>query len=243
MEKQTIGLIYEKIPKIMGLVGVVGKDKTNTMQGYKFRGIDDMYNALNQHLTVEKVFITSKILDVKREERTSKQGGALIYSILTMEFQFFAEDGSSVTSITIGEAMDSGDKSMNKAMSTAYKYALMQIFCIPTEEDKDTENQTHEVAAKFSPKSTPTASTPNQNGGIKNIGKPVVWNDIKWQRIMGISKKTGNPYDMYVDTNPNKDDQADPINPDQMASNLRNQERDESDVSITDDMDRAIDKE
>jgi hypothetical protein len=65
-----------------------------------------------------------------------------------MKFTAYAEDGSSVESVTIGEAMDSGDKSMNKAMSTAYKYALMQIFCIPTEEDKDTENQTHEVAPK-----------------------------------------------------------------------------------------------
>jgi hypothetical protein len=69
-----------------------------------------------------------------------------------MKFTAYAEDGSFVESITIGEAMDSGDKSMNKAMSTAYKYAFMQIFCIPTEEDKDTENQTHEVAPKEYPK-------------------------------------------------------------------------------------------
>ncbi len=44
--------------------------------------------------------------------------------------------------------MDSGDKSANKAMSAAYKYALMQVFCIPTDEPKDTENETHEVAPK-----------------------------------------------------------------------------------------------
>jgi hypothetical protein len=65
-----------------------------------------------------------------------------------MKFTAYTEDGSSVSSITVGEAMDSGDKSMNKAMSVAYKYALMQIFCIPTEEEKDTEFQTHEVKSK-----------------------------------------------------------------------------------------------
>ncbi len=48
---------------------------------------------------------------------------------------------------TYGEAMDSGDKSTNKAMSAAYKYAAMQAFCIPTEGDHDTENQTHEDIA------------------------------------------------------------------------------------------------
>jgi hypothetical protein len=77
-----------------------------------------------------------------------------MYSIITMKFTAYAEDGSSVSSTTVGEAMDSGDKSMNKAMSTAYKYALMQIFCIPTVDDKDTENQTHEPKPKQESKYT-----------------------------------------------------------------------------------------
>lgn len=139
----------------MSLVGVVKKDRKNKLQNYNFRGIDDMYNALNDHMAKEGIFATSRVLNVKREERPSKSGGVLIYSILTMRFRFFASDGSSVSSVTIGEAMDSGDKSMNKAMSTAYKYALMQIFCIPTEEEKDTEYQTHEVV-------TPTSQKPLQ---------------------------------------------------------------------------------
>lgn len=140
--------IYTAISNIMGKVGVIGKDKKNEQQGYKFRGIDDMYNALNKHLADEKVFATSNVLDMKREERTSKSGATLMYTILTIKFTFFTDDGSSVESVTVGEAMDSGDKSCNKAMSTAYKYALMQIFCIPTLEDKDTENDTYEVSAK-----------------------------------------------------------------------------------------------
>jgi len=153
-------LIFKKIPKIMSLVGVVWKDRKNEQQGYKFRGIDDMYNALNKHLSDEGVFCTSEVLKDEREERLTKNGWLLMYSILTMKFTFFAEDGSSVSSTTIGEAMDTGDKSMNKAMSTAYKYALMQIFCIPTEEDKDTENQTHEIAPKNTPIRDDVPQTP-----------------------------------------------------------------------------------
>lgn len=141
-------LIYQKIPAIMSKVGAIGKDRTNTMQNYKFRGIDDMYNALNAHLAEEKVFFTSEVIGNEREERTNSKGTVLIYSILTMRFKAYAEDGSFVESVTVGEAMDSGDKSMNKAMSTAYKYALMQIFCIPTEDEKDTEYETHELAPK-----------------------------------------------------------------------------------------------
>jgi hypothetical protein len=44
-----------------------------------------------------------------------------------------------------GEAMDSGDKATNKAMSAAYKYACMQAFSIPTEGDNDADAHTHEV--------------------------------------------------------------------------------------------------
>lgn len=118
------------------------------MQGYNFRGIDDMYNALNPLLAAAKIFFAPEIISTEREERATKNWGVLIYTVLTMRFTAYAEDGSSVSTITIGEAMDSWDKSANKAMSTAYKYALMQIFCIPTIEEKDTEYQTHEVVPK-----------------------------------------------------------------------------------------------
>jgi hypothetical protein len=58
-----------------------------------------------------------------------------------------ADDGSMHEVVTFGEAMDSGDKATNKAMSAAYKYACMQAFCIPTEGDNDADAKTHEVAA------------------------------------------------------------------------------------------------
>lgn len=148
--EQKPSMIYGKISEVMSKVGVIGKDKKNLTQGYKFRGIDDMYNALNSHLSDAKIFFAPEVLSLEREERSTKAGGALIYTVLTMKFTAYAEDGSSVSTTTVGEAMDSGDKSANKAMSTAYKYALMQIFCIPTEDEKDTEYQTHEVAPKQS---------------------------------------------------------------------------------------------
>jgi hypothetical protein len=44
--------------------------------------------------------------------------------------------------------MDSGDKATNKAMSAAFKYACMEVFCIPTEGNPDADQQTHDVAAK-----------------------------------------------------------------------------------------------
>jgi hypothetical protein len=129
--------IFESITKIMEEVPVVSKEKVNSQQHFKFRGIDDVMNALQPLLAKYKVFIVPQMLEQKREDRTSSKGGNLIYSICTIKYIFYAEDGTYVEAITVGEGMDSGDKATNKAMAIAMKYALFQVFCIPTEEMKD----------------------------------------------------------------------------------------------------------
>jgi hypothetical protein len=65
-------------------------------------------------------------------------------------------DGSSVTTVITGEAMDSGDKATNKAMSVALKYALLQMFLIPTDDMRDPDATTHpEVKPAATSKSAP----------------------------------------------------------------------------------------
>ena len=141
-------MIYESMCKIMSEVTAIKKEGKNTQQGYKFRGIDDMYNALHDIFAKNNVFITSEVMESVREERKSKTGGLLMYAILTVKHTFHAIDGSTVSSIMIGEAMDSGDKASNKAMSGALKYSLMQILLIPTNEKLDTENESPEPAPR-----------------------------------------------------------------------------------------------
>ena len=154
--KESIN-IYQALDSIMQEIEAIGKNKKNAQQGYSFRGIDDMYNSIQPLFKRHHVFIVSNVIDSKREERQTKGGGTLIYTIAKCQFKFFTTDGSFVESILEGEAMDSGDKSTNKAMSTALKYALMQMFLIPTEEKIDTEYETHEVVPKkkAAPKTEP----------------------------------------------------------------------------------------
>jgi hypothetical protein len=146
--------IYSKLSKIMSEVDPITKGKTNTQQGYKFRGIDDLYNALHALFSKHQVFITSEVLDSNREERQTKSGGTLLYSIVRVKFTLFTTDGSSVSSIIEGEAMDNGDKATNKALSVALKYCLMQMFLIPTEDLKalDPDNTSPEPMPKTQPK-------------------------------------------------------------------------------------------
>ena len=165
--------IYKKIPAIMADIDAIGKNRKNQQQGYVFRGIDDVYNALHSVLAKHEVFTTTEVLDDRTEERTTKNGSALIYRILKIRFTFFAADGSHVESIVIGEGMDSGDKASNKAMAVAHKYALLQTFAIPTEDDKDPENASHELAPRKEPQEEPKKVDPIRQGLYADIGKEI----------------------------------------------------------------------
>lgn len=140
--------IYEAINAVMSDVGAIGKNSKNSQQGFMFRGIDAVMNALQPALIKNHIFVVPEVLEQTREERETSKGGLLIYSICKIKYTFYAEDGSSITSVVIGEGMDSGDKATNKAMSVAFKYACFQVFCIPTEEMKDPDEECHEVAPK-----------------------------------------------------------------------------------------------
>jgi len=143
-------MVYRLIGQAIGKIGAIGKDSVATnFSGktmYKFRGIDAVYNAINPVMAELGLFIIPEILDIRREERLSENKKTLIYSILTVKYTLFAPDGSSVSGTTVGEAMDSGDKSMNKAMSAALKYFIFQTFVIPTEEMKDPDAEVHDLA-------------------------------------------------------------------------------------------------
>lgn len=143
-------LIYEQINLCMKEITAISKDKRNTQgSGFNYRGIDDIYNVLHSILVQHKVFTVPTVVDMKREERTSKSGGTLAYSILTIEYKFYTLDGSFITATMVGEAMDSGDKASNKAQSVAHKYALLQVFAIPTVEEKDPDSESHETKPKY----------------------------------------------------------------------------------------------
>jgi hypothetical protein len=140
--------VYKAINAVQADLSKVGISKAhkNQQQGYSFRGIDDVYQALSPLLAKHGLCILPRCTERTCVERTNAKGTALFYTTVKCEFDFVSsEDGSKHTVATYGEAMDSGDKATNKAMSAAYKYAAMQAFSIPTEGDNDADATTHEV--------------------------------------------------------------------------------------------------
>lgn len=140
--------VYQAINAVQAALAQTGitKDRKNQQQGYSFRGIDDVYNALAPLLAKHGLCILPRILSRQCVERSSAKGGVLFNVTVEAEFDFVcAEDGSKHIVRTFGEAMDSADKATNKAMSAAYKYAAFQAFAIPTEGDNDADSNHHEV--------------------------------------------------------------------------------------------------
>lgn len=161
--------IFETINAVMEEIGAVGKNSRNEKQNYMYRGVDDVMNALNPAFIKHKLFMVPEVVSQKREERQTANGKNTIYSVLSVKYTFYAEDGSSIYTIVPGEGMDSGDKASNKAMSSAFKYACFQVFCIPTEEMQDPDAETP-------PPSIPIYATDQMRDTFlaecKRIGKP-----------------------------------------------------------------------
>lgn len=105
--------IFESIAAIMAEIPAIGKGKKNQQQGFMYRGVDDVMNALQPLLAKYKVFVVPDVLSQTREERTTKNGTNMLYSLLHVRFTFFAEDGSNVVASVIGEGMDTADKASN----------------------------------------------------------------------------------------------------------------------------------
>ena len=161
-------MIYSALTAAAACINAVGKNGMNTSQGWKFRSIDDIYNALNPALIAAGLTIVPRLLEkeiTQDEPRVfpngSKQAGATT-ARLTMQYTVYAQDGSSIDAVTIGEGKDFGDKACNKAMAIAYKYMAFQLFCIPTEEMRRDDPDLYDPAnGPVSPSNSPTAKVEN----------------------------------------------------------------------------------
>lgn len=162
----------------------IAKTRKNAQQGYQFRGIDEVLDALGPVLPKHGLVILPRVVSREMTERESKSGGTLFSVIVAAEFDFVAvADGSTHTVRTYGEAMDSADKATNKAMSAAYKYAAFQAFCIPTEGDNDADAHTPEPGKRI--------EQPAHDAGDGRQGSSRLISDPQRKRFYAIAKSHG----------------------------------------------------
>ncbi len=140
--------VFQAINSVQADLAKTGIQKTqkNQQQRYNFRGIDDIYNALSSLLAKNGLCIMPNVMEREVVQVSTKSGGTMNHVTLKVRLDFISSVDGSCKSIEVyGEAMDSGDKASNKAMTAAYKVACLQVFCIPTEGDNEADRNTYEM--------------------------------------------------------------------------------------------------
>lgn len=141
--------IYVALNAVMCDVQAVRKGEKNTAPGggYLFRGIDAVTNAVGPALREHGVIVVPNVLDAQYDVvHVGKQQTVMSQVALRIEWTWYGPEGDSIKCVTQGAAFDSGDKATAKAHSVAFRTAMLQTLCLPTDE-KDPDVDTYERAA------------------------------------------------------------------------------------------------
>ena len=127
--------IAQALSEIMKSVGGIAKKDRNQAQGFNFRGIDSVVNAVSPALQKYGVVVFPTVEDYSYDTvEIGRNQTAMGHVKVRVSYTFIGANGDAIKTTVVGEAMDSGDKATAKAMSVAFRTALLQALCLPTDE-------------------------------------------------------------------------------------------------------------
>lgn len=133
--------VHQALSKVMESVQAVRKDSKNQKQGFNFRGIDAVMNAVGPALRKHEVVILPEDVEAHRSNGTTANGKQTAEVVVKVTYRVYGPGGDSIHGKVAAEAMDFGDKATTKAMSVAYRTFLLQALTIPTDDpDPDSES-------------------------------------------------------------------------------------------------------
>lgn len=133
--------VWQAFAAAKAAISPVGKDSTNTQQHFKFRGVDAVVNAAAPALNKQGIVIVPKLKTVTYSTEEVGQKRTVMANVrVTVRYRFAGPAGDFFDVTVPGEAMDSGDKGVAKAMSVAYRIALIQALNLPTGDPEVDEN-------------------------------------------------------------------------------------------------------
>jgi len=136
--------IVRVLAAVMGDARVVHKGDTNTAQGFKFRGVDAVVNAVGPALRTHGVIVVPDVESVDYGTvEVGRNRTPMGHVRVKVRYTFHGPAGDSISCSVVAESMDSGDKATPKAMSVALRTALIQALCLPTDEP-DPDSQSYE---------------------------------------------------------------------------------------------------
>lgn len=154
--------VVECLSTAMEAIRAVGKTGKNTQQNYNFRGIDAVVNAASPAFRAVGVVVTPELRSIDYETVEVGNKRSIMQSCkVVVGYTFHGPAGDTITAVAPGEAMDSGDKATAKAMSVAFRTALLQALCIPTTEN-DPDEQSYERSPRSEAQERPQEPPPGK---------------------------------------------------------------------------------
>lgn len=146
--------VHQAWSLVMDQVQTIRKTGRNNQQNYNFRGIDAVLSAVGPALRANNVTVVPTAESVETERYETK-GNALMQGVIVrMRYTVYGPAGDSFVGSAYGQAADSGDKAVPKAMSVAYRSFLLQALTVPTD-DPEPDQYAHERAVRERPTEDP----------------------------------------------------------------------------------------
>lgn len=188
--------VYEAFSTVMGQVQGIRKGDRNNQQGFNFRGIDAVLNAVGPALREHGVVIVPQARNIEAERYQTAKGGQMKNVTVEMQYTVYGPEGDSFDGSAFGEAADAGDKAVSKAQSVAYRTFLLQSLTVPTDEP-DPDASSHERSSE-----PPFSSLPAKREKVRKIAaeKQVSPAELKAQMaVEGITGKLDTGTEDQVD--------------------------------------------
>lgn len=157
--------VLQALNAVKSAVGAVGKTERNSQQGYAFRGVDAVVNAAAPELNKHGVVVIPQLISVEYDTvPVGRNQTPIPHARVTVRYRFYGPAGDYIDAVVPGESMDSGDKATPKAMSVAWRTALIQTLNLPTG-DVDPDATTYERSVE------PTLASKAQLMALKDLLK------------------------------------------------------------------------
>jgi len=169
-ETKTLS-IAQALNEVMKEVGAVKKNDRNASQGFNFRGIDAVVNAVSPALQKYGVIVVPSVEDYEYASvEIGKNRTVMGHVKVKVTYTFIGAGGDAIKATVVGEAMDSGDKATAKAMSVAFRTALLQTLSLPTDEP-DPDSQSYERSEKVVVDTTALAKAISEASELETLAK------------------------------------------------------------------------
>lgn len=178
--EQNLPTVVQALSEVMSDVGAVRKEQVNQHQRFNFRGVDAVVNAVSPALRRHGVVVAPTLLEKELKESRTAKGAVMANVYLTVRYDFYGPAGDSISATVAAESFDSGDKATAKAMSVAFRTALLQTLALPTDEVDDPDHATYERAAS-TPAPAPVPPTEEQTQRLAVLVEELGLDDARFE--------------------------------------------------------------